>query len=106
MASYAISDAAMLERVAAPVRGRVVGLFLTIAGTFASTSPWVMGVWTDALGERASQATAYSGPFGMLGAMMIVATLATPLIARLGEPDRSAINPLTEVNPATMEPAA
>ena len=34
MGSYAVSDAAMLERVSAGVRGRVVGLFLVIAGTF------------------------------------------------------------------------
>ena len=35
LGSYAMSDAGMLlERVPGNVRGRVVGLFLTIAGTF------------------------------------------------------------------------
>ena len=32
LGSYAVSDSAMLERVNPAVRGRVVGLFLTIAG--------------------------------------------------------------------------
>ncbi len=84
LGSYAMSDAAILERVDARHRGRVVGLFLTIAGTFASTSPWLMGVWTDALGDRAHDPRGYYGPFGMLGVLIALASLATPLIARLG----------------------
>ncbi len=103
MASYAISDAGMLERVSPAVRGRVVGLFLSIAGTFASFSPWVMGVWTDLLGARASMPLAYVAPFATLGLMMMAAALATPLIGRLGVADDDAITPLSEVSPATME---
>src|SRR5687768_1465916 len=49
LGSYAVSDAATLERVPADVRGRVVGLLLLFAGTFASTGPYVMGAWSDAL---------------------------------------------------------
>src|SRR6185369_8077213 len=56
LGSYAISDAAMLERVDPAVRGRVVGLFLTLAGTFAALSPWVIGSWVDLLGERSHHA--------------------------------------------------
>ena len=103
LGSYAMSDAAMLERVSAPLRGRVVGLFLTLAGTAASTSPWIMGWWTDAFGSRASQPATYIGPFVVLGAMMAFAMLSTPLIARMGEPRRGEIEPITEITPATME---
>ena len=53
LGSYAIGEAAMLERVHPEVRGRIIGLFLTFAGTFASLSPWVMGWWTDRLGVKA-----------------------------------------------------
>ncbi len=88
LGSYAMSDAGMLERVAPHVRGRVVGLFLTIAGTFAGTSPWVMGFWTDSFGERASQPLAYLPPFMALGAMMILAAFSTPIIGMLGKPDQ------------------
>lgn len=105
LGSYAISDAAILERVSPEVRGRVVGLFLTIAGTFASTAPWVMGFWTDALGEAASQPRAYFGPFAVVGAMMLLSSLSAAFIARLGTPTgESPVGPMSEVTPATMEP--
>jgi len=83
LGSYAISDAAMLERVDNAVRGRVVGLFLTLAGTFASLSPFIMGLWVDLLGERAKSPSGFIWPFATLGAMMIVAAASTPLIAGL-----------------------
>ncbi|MBC8108233.1 MAG: MFS transporter [Anaerolineae bacterium] len=85
LGSYAISDAAMLERVDSAVRGRVVGLFLTLAGTFASLSPFAMGLWVDLLGERAKSASGFIWPFATLGAMMIIAAFATPLIAGLAK---------------------
>ena len=62
LGSYAMSDAAILERLDARVRGRVVGMYLTIAGTIASTSPWVMGFWTDALKDHATHPGAYAMP--------------------------------------------
>jgi hypothetical protein len=83
LGSYAVSDAAMLERVPPSVRGRVVGLFLTLAGTLAGLSPSVIGYWTDHLRERAQQPTAYFPLFAMLAAMMIVASASTGLIAKL-----------------------
>jgi MFS family permease len=104
LGSYAISDAAMLERVPAALRGRVVGVFLTVAGTFAGTGPFVMGWWTDHLGHG-NQPSAYYPLFMLLGAMMWVAALSTPIIAKLGDPEVGAIDPLTEISPATMEPA-
>jgi MFS family permease len=105
LGSYAISDAAVLERVSPDVRGRVVGLFLTIAGSFASTAPWVMGFWTDALGDRAYQPAGYTGPFAVVAAMMALASLSAVFIARLGTPTgESPVGPLSEVTPATMEP--
>jgi MFS family permease len=108
LGSYAVSDAAMLERVSASVRGRVVGLFLMIAGTFSSTGPWVMGWWTDRLGARATDPHAYGPLFGSLGIMMAVATISAPIIARLGQGGQEAptpVNPLSEVMPPTLEPA-
>jgi MFS family permease len=104
LSSYAISDAAMLERVPAEMRGRVVGLFLTIAGTFSSTAPFFMGWWTDHLGPRAVQPSAYIPLFGALAAMMWVSPLASPVIAQLGPPQGPAIEPLSETGPATAEP--
>ena len=103
LCSYAISDAAILERVGANIRGRVVGLFLTIASTMAAISPWAMGYWTDGFGADASRQMRYMPPFITLGVLMIVAAFSAPIIAALGKPVDKAINPLTEIDPATME---
>lgn len=80
LGGYAISDAAMLERVSPRARGRVVGQFLASAGTFAALSPWLMGAWTDRL---SGQPNAYIPIFATLGAMMCIATFSTPIIAAL-----------------------
>lgn len=106
LGSYAMSDAAMLERVPAALRGRVVGLFLMIAGTAAATSPWIMGFWTDSFGAKTSEPLRYLGPFVLVGATMWFAVLAMPLIARLGEVQGSAVEPAFEIMPRTMEPVA
>jgi len=83
LGGYSVSDAAMLERVAPSQRGRVVGQFLASAGTFAASSPWLMGVWTDHLGADRGNPAAYGPIFGGLGAMMVLAMFSTPIMARL-----------------------
>jgi hypothetical protein len=103
MGSYAISDSALLERWPAAMRGRGYGLFFTIAGTMGSMGPLLMGAWTDALGARADSASGYILPFGFLGLGMIFATLATPIIHRLG-PAINRVEPITETMPGTLEP--
>ncbi len=106
LGSYAITDAGILERIPANVRGRVVGLFLTIAGTFAGTGPWVMGTWTDWMGLNAARPLAYQAPFATLGAMMLISSLVAPLIDKLGKPVGEGIHPLTEIVPGTLETVA
>jgi MFS family permease len=104
LGSYAVSDAAILERVHASHRGRVVGLFLTIAGTFSALAPWAMGFWTDLLHDRAMQPSAYAPIFAVLGVMMLISSLAAPIIGKLGTVTGPAIEPLSESRPRTMEP--
>jgi MFS family permease len=101
--SYSLSDAAMLERVDPNFRGRVVGLFLLIAGTFGALGPWVMGAWTDWLGPWAGEQSAYFGPFGLVAICMIVSAFGPRLIARLGAmADAPPISPMQEIAPETM----
>ena len=104
LGSYALSDAAMLERVPPIVRGRVVGLFLTLAGTLSATSPWVMGAWTDWLGERARTPAGYVIPFATLAGLMAGASASVFLLRGLGaiRPE-SRIEPMSEIDPATLE---
>jgi MFS family permease len=103
LGSYAISDAAMLERVAPAVRGRVVGLFLTIAGTFSAMSPFAMGYWVDLLGLRASMPSAYIPLFVTLGVMLVLAAFSAPLIDKLGIVQGPRIEPISETMPRTVE---
>jgi MFS family permease len=102
LGSYAVSDAAMLERVPGDVRGRVVGLFLTIAGTFSAMSPFALGYWIDLLKGRAAEQHAYVPLFATLGVMVAASSLATPLIAKLGPVQGPRIEPLSEVMPGTV----
>jgi len=107
LGSYAISDAAMLERVDNAVRGRVVGLFLSIAGTIGAAGPWAMGAWTDhvATAGRATDPLAYAPAFATVGALMALASVAAPLLARLGKPGSGTPpTPLSETMPATVGP--
>jgi MFS family permease len=106
LGSYAVSDAAMLERVAPAVRGRVVGVFLSAGGTWAGLAAWCMGYWTDRLGDRALVPSGYIGPFIALGVMMIVASFSPLLIRRMGTPStENPISPAEEISPRTMESA-
>jgi MFS family permease len=100
--SYAVSDAAMLERVHTEVRGRVVGLFLLIAGTVGALGPWVVGFWVDRF-SLPHEASAYVGPFLMLGVCMFIAAGAPRFLARLGEPVvGEAVTVAEEISPATF----
>ncbi|MGD0388516.1 MAG: MFS transporter [Tepidisphaeraceae bacterium] len=103
LASYAVSDAAMLERVSSEFRGRVVGLFLLIAGTFGALGPWVMGAWVDRLGAKADVQTGYIGPFALIGICMILGAAASRPMARLGPVlAGSPVKPMEEISPETM----
>jgi MFS family permease len=105
LGSYAVAEAAILERVAPAVRGRVIGIFITVAGTLASLAPWLMGAWTDTMKERAYVASSYALPFGVLALLFVYASTSILFIRRLGEtPEHGrAFEPMIEINPATLE---
>ena len=105
LGSYAVSEAAMLERVSPAVRGRVIGIFITIAGTLASTSPWLMGAWTDAMRGRAAEPGAYALPFGVLGAVHALACGSVWVIDRMGDGRvvSPPVEPVREIVPETVE---
>lgn len=103
LGSYAVGDAAIIERITPSSRGRVVGIFLTWAGTFSSSGPWIVGHWTDAMGVRALDPHAYTLPFLAMSALLWIAACSSPLIARLGKPGTGPTpDPITETTPATM----
>ena len=103
LGSYAVGEAAMLERISPAVRGRVIGLFLTLAGTVASSSPWVMGYWVDKLGPRALTPQGYVMPFLVLGMLMVIASFSVRLIAGMARPAVRDADVTTALSPA-IEP--
>ncbi len=92
--TFALSDAALLERFHPAVRGRAYGLYLSIAGSMSAAGPWAMGAWTDALGDRADFRSGYILPFAALGAALLLATFAIPMIRKLD--NTTVANPITE----------
>ena len=78
-------------------------LFLTIAGTFSSLGPWIIGWWTDRLGDRAADPHSYVPQFATMAVLMFIGACSSPFIARLGKPGQSPPpDPITETTPATM----
>lgn len=92
LGSYSISEVSVIERVGPDVRGRVMGLYLTLAGTMGAVAPWIIGFWTDRLGARSYEAGSYIPVFALLALLMIFGATATRLLSRLGRPQ--AVTPL------------
>ncbi len=72
MACYPMIEALMMESVPATVRGRVVGIYLTISGGAGTIAYWMCGYWVDNMGNHSSQATAYQGYYVALGGLMLL----------------------------------
>ena len=69
----------------------------------ASLGPWIVGYFTDRLGARGVDPQAYVPLFVANGLLLVIATTAVPIIARLGLPQGEPIDPLTETMPTTVE---
>ena len=67
LASFPVVEAALAESVPDRLRGRVLGLFITVAGVIGAAAPWAMGRVSDQLGERVSEQSAYAPTFALLG---------------------------------------
>ncbi len=72
MACYPMIEALMMDSVPATVRGRVVGVYLTISGGAGTIAHWMCGYWVDNMGNHSSQATAYQGYYVALGGLMLL----------------------------------
>jgi MFS family permease len=96
MASYPITEAALMEAVHESVRGRVFGLFLTICGLLANLSHWLVGDWVHKLGPRASAPGSYFPLYAILALMMVASLSALPFLHALRKREE-------EIAPATEE---
>lgn len=85
MASYPVTEAALMEAVPDAVRGRVFGLFITIGGLVGNTSHWLVGDWVSHLGGRASTPAGFYWIFNLLALLVIGSLLALPFIRGLSK---------------------
>jgi len=106
MATYPITEAALMEAVPDRIRGRVFGLFITIGGLVGNLSHWAVGEWVHRLGPRAAQPNSYLPLYTTLTLMLLTGILGLPCLKALkqreglaGEHEKPHLTDL-------MEPAA
>jgi MFS family permease len=75
MASYPMTEAALMESVPDAVRGRVFGLFVMGGGVIGNLSHWAVGVKVKQLGEAAHSVNAYFTTYTVV-AFLMLASLA------------------------------
>lgn len=72
MACYPMIEALMMESVRPAVRGRVVGVYLTISGGAGTIAHWMCGYWVDHMGGDSSRASSYQGYYLALAGLMLL----------------------------------
>jgi MFS family permease len=83
MASYPISEAALMDSVPDPVRGRVFGLFITIGGFVGNCAHWAVGSWVEKLGPEAASVRSYYTLYLVLACLILGSLLALPFMKAL-----------------------
>ncbi len=72
MASYPMTEAAIMESVPDSVRGRVFGLFAMGGGILGNLSHWAVGAKVRALGESARDPSAYYAAYAVLAVILLL----------------------------------
>jgi MFS family permease len=80
MASYPVTEAAVIESVHDSVRGRVYGLFITVGGLVGNLAHWQMGFWVERLGTGARSASRYYPLYGVLALLVILSLAGLPCL--------------------------
>jgi len=86
LASSAVGDAGLTERIDPHFRGRVNGIFLTIVGTIAAVSPFAAGFAVDLLGDRAASPHAYLPLYATLAVLVLASTISAHTLNAFGKP--------------------
>lgn len=86
LASSAVGDAALTERIDPHLRGRINGVFLTIVGTTAALSSLAAGMAVDRLGAAASSPQAYIPLFAVLGVLVLASTVSAYTLSLFTRP--------------------
>lgn len=82
-ANFPIVEAELMQSVPDAVRGRVFGLFMTVAGLVGNLSHWAVGDAVRRLGEAAHRPAAYAPFYAGLAALMVAALAGLPCLHAL-----------------------
>lgn len=80
MASYPVTEAALMEAVPDEVRGRVFGLFIMIGGLIGNVAHWAMGDWVGRLGGQANSVHSYYVLYATLALLVLGSMTALPFL--------------------------
>ncbi len=72
MASYPMTEAALMESVPDAVRGRVFGVFVMGGGVIGNLSHWAVGVKVKHLGEAAHSVSSYLPIYAVVALLIVV----------------------------------
>jgi len=98
MAAYPMTEAALMEAVPDPVRGRAFGMFVTVGGVLGNLSHWLIGKKVKQLGPAAHLTSAYFGSYAGL-AMLLLCSLTGLLCLHALRRREEALEPGTVATP-------
>lgn len=84
MASYPIVEAALMESTPNAVRGRVMGIWITVGGVVGNLAHWVVGQVVQSYGAAAAQPAAYYYLYALLGLLMLASLAGFPCLRAVG----------------------
>ena len=80
MSSYPMVEAALMDSVPDPVRGRVFGLFITVGGIAGNMAHWAVGSWVEQLGANAALSASYHPLYGGLSVLVLLSLAGLPCL--------------------------
>lgn len=80
MASYPVVEAALMDAVLAGVRGRLIGLFITVGGLLGNTAHWWAGRWVERLGPGSYRPEGFYGTYVALALLLLGSLASLPLL--------------------------
>lgn len=80
LASYPITEAALMQSVPDAVRGRVFGFYVMITGFVGGLAAWVVGLQVKHMGEAAHDRHNYFVIYGALGGLGLLALAGLPCL--------------------------
>jgi len=93
LSSYPMVEAALMQSVDDSVRGRVFGLFITIAGLCGNLAHWVVGHWVKTLGMNAYGPEGYYVLYAILALLLVLSLTGLPFLNAIRKQEEAPLFP-------------